>query len=154
MKKIILYLCVVICLAAAFVGAMSFWGTRNTMAAHFGSSKKSWQAVYMTDGKVYYGHVGRLKEDFVELNDVYYIKVRTTYQEQKKNSAPNEEKSKSEKDSELVPTVLRTLAKPSVELPGPEDRMIINRDHIFYWQTLRPDSQIVQTIERFKKTGQ
>lgn len=108
----------------------------------------------MTDGKVYYGHVGRLKEEFVELNDVYYVKVRTTYQEQKKNPGVGEDKGKSEKDSELVPTVLRTLAKPAVELPGPEDRMIINRDHIVYWQTLRPDSQIVQTIERFKKTGQ
>ena len=42
------------------------------------------------------------------------------------------------------------LIKFGTELHGPEDRMVINRDHILFWEDLKPDSTVVRSITNYK----
>ena len=46
------------------------------------------------------------------------------------------------------------LIKFGTELHGPMDRMTINRDHILFWEDLKPDSTVVRSITQYKEGQQ
>ncbi len=103
--------------------------------ARGGKKEASWQAVFLTNGQTYFGHITKTTNNFVVLEDVYYLQAQTV---------------PPEKEGEQ-PTQQLTLAKlGQQEFHGPENEMKINRDHILFIENLRSDSQVVQTIEQIK----
>ncbi len=84
----------------------------------------SYQAVFLVNGQVYFGHMadhGKL----LKMTDVYYVQVA---------------------EGETQPQ----LIKMTSGIHGPTDEVFINRDQVLYYQNLRDDSEVIKTIEKSK----
>lgn len=99
----------------------------------------SYQAVFLTNNQVYFGKLSRADSKYPVLKEVYYLQVTQALQP---------------RGQEETPTQNVSLVKLGGELHGPEDEMVINRDHILFYEDLKPDSQVVQAIKQFKEGQQ
>lgn len=98
----------------------------------------SYQAVFLSNGQVYFGKASSLNAKYVTLRDVYYLQVSQTLQPSSGQQAQS-----------------LSLAKlGTAELHKPKDEMKINRDHVIFVEDLDEDSQVVQAIERYKEGQQ
>lgn len=124
---------VLILLVAAFaVLAFAYWYLAPTgFLPRFGSQ---YQAVFLSNGQVYFGKLYREKSSYVILREVYYLQVMQQLQPGQTDATAN-----------------INLVKLGAELHGPTDEMRINRDHILFVENLKDDSQVVQGIKRFKE---
>lgn len=95
--------------------------TENSYATLYDSSK--YQAVFLTNGHVYFAKMKKVDSDYIVIEDVYYMK--------------------SIEDGSVV--------KLGSELLGPENRMVLNKDQVLFWEDLRTDSEIVKEIENYGK---
>lgn len=91
-----------------------------------------WQAVFLSNGQVYFGNVTSLTPDTVVLEKIYYLQTSGPLQ------AGGEQQPKD-----------LALVKLGSELHGPADEMMINRDQILFIETLKTDSKVVKAIEQF-----
>jgi len=93
------------------------------------------QAIFLADGQIYFGYASSMRNQIVNLVDVYYLLP---------SSALN--------DKTTVPATAQMvdLIKLGVggadDLVGSRDRMEINRDGIKYIESMKDDSQINQKI--------
>lgn len=98
----------------------------------------SYQAVFLSNGQVYFGRVNDLNSRYVKLQDIYYLIQRRPLQPQ----TPPEE-------GEQQPPQF-TLIKLGNELHGPVDEMVINRDQILFIEELKSDGRVAQAITDFQ----
>ncbi len=96
----------------------------------------SYQAVFLTNGQVYFGKVTRKDSSYVVLGDVFYLQANKQLQPQ-----TDEAKAAS---SQL------SLVKLGSELHGPSDVMHINRDQILFFEDLKKDSRVVKAIDEYQ----
>lgn len=96
---------------------------------------EKYQAVFLDDqnGQVYFGKLKTLNQDYYQLSDIYYIRVENN---QNKDAQQN-----------------ISLAKLGNELHGPEDVMFISKDKVLFWENLKDDGKVVQSIKEYKKNG-
>lgn len=103
------------------------------------AQKGEWQAVFLSNGQVYFGKLEGLSGNFVKLEEIYYLQLA---------QAPQPSEKKDEKQQPQV-----SLVKLGNELHGPEDRMTINRNQILFVEDMKPESKVVQAIDRYKQQG-
>jgi hypothetical protein len=110
------------------VGALA-WMQMNGGAA--GAVKGDrYQAVFLTNGQVYFGKLSNVDDKYVRLTDIYYLQVQQSVQPADKNAQPQV-----------------SLAKLGSELHGPEDAMEVNRDQVLFWENLKNDGKVVKAIQ-------
>ncbi|MBI2591771.1 MAG: hypothetical protein HYW34_03795 [Candidatus Brennerbacteria bacterium] len=97
-------------------------------------SASQWQAVFLTNNQVYFGHLKNYNRGYSVLKDIYYLRVTDPLQQ---GSPPQQ------------PSI--NLVKLGGELHGPSDVMYIPKDKIMFWENLKDDSQVVQAISNFLK---
>jgi hypothetical protein len=111
-----------------------------------GVSVTDWQAVFLTNGQVYFGKVASQNNDRVILKNIYYLQVvevplqRTQTGETATGAAQTQ--------SEL------SLVKLGNELHGPQDEMTLNTAHILFTEKLKSDSKVVDAIARYLEEEQ
>jgi hypothetical protein len=112
---------------------------------YFGSPKESnfidktkQQAVFLTNGQVYFGKVKSVNSQFLDLKDIYYLNVNQQVQPDQKGTSQPAQSSIS-------------LVKLGCELHGPVDRMIINREQVTFWENLKDDGQVAKAIAEWVK---
>lgn len=110
-----------------------------------------WQAVFLSNGQVYFGHVLDRNSKFVTLTNVYYLQM-------KENSSASTQLNTNTENTNIENTNTTNTNKQDIslvklgnELHGPEDKMILNRDHILFIEDLRANSPIVKTINDLAK---
>lgn len=109
--------------------------TANTSAA--GAAKKSqYQALFLTNGQVYFGHIKNVNSGYVKLTDIYYLQVQQQVQPKDNNQSGQQ------------PQV--SLAKLGSELHGPEDTMYVSRDQVLFWENLKADGKVTQAIKDYQ----
>lgn len=91
------------------------------------------QAVFLTSGQVYFGKLEKAGEWF-KLSDVYYLQVDQNLQQGSTPLSSNFQ-----------------LVKLGSEIHGPEDVMYLEPKNVLFWENLKPDSQVLQAIERYNK---
>lgn len=136
MKKLIfalLYLTIVLIVVAAIKA-----GTVNVpfLTGINNFSGSSYEAVFLSNGQVYFGKVSNLGSFLVKLSDVYYLIQKQPLQGQEAKTTEQPE---------------FTLIKLGGELHGPKDEMVLNRDQILFIEELKKDSKVVTAIENSKK---
>ena len=90
--------------------------------------KNKWQAVFLNNNQVYFGHMKNEGGGYIALTDIFYLRA----------AQPLQQGSQSEPQLSLV--------KLGSELHGPEDVMHIPKNVILFWENLKDDSQVVQAI--------
>ncbi|HEX8762747.1 MAG TPA: hypothetical protein VF733_03215 [Candidatus Saccharimonadales bacterium] len=113
--------------------AISLYFGKNKEAKYV--IKDKYQAVFLTNGQVYFGKLNRVHDSFVDLQEIYYLNSQQQPESGNKNEAQQTSFS---------------LVKLGCELHGPADQMIINRDQISFWENLKTDGKVAKAIEQFK----
>ena len=90
------------------------------------------QAVFLTNGQVYFGNLENYNARYVRLTNIYYLQVAQPLQ-QGQDTPQN-----------------FNLTKLGGELHGPEDAMFIDKDKVLFWENMKNDSQVVKAIEDYK----
>ena len=90
-----------------------------------------YQAVFLTNGRVYFGKVVSQDLSEIVMTNVYYLTV-----DQTKTTDPNQ------------PAANVKMVKLSNELQSPEDRIILNRSVVGYVEDLKDSSQVVKQLEQ------
>lgn len=99
--------------------------------------KGQYQAVFLTNGQVYFGKVKQPEAGTVTLSDIYYLQSNQSTQGSGADNTAD--------DNQL------SLVKLGNELHGPEDMMAINRDQILFWENLKDSGKVVQAIKQNQK---
>lgn len=135
MSKVLVSLLVVLSAMLVLGGLAHGW---KTLTADSGVKGKQYQAVFLTNGQVYFGKISNVDASYVTVKDIYYLQVQQAVQ-------PKDSKATTEQ-----PQV--SLAKLGGELHGPEDIMYISRDQVLFWENLKGenDSKVTKAINEYK----
>jgi hypothetical protein len=115
------------------------WFAWSKMFSDAGVKGGQYQAVFLTNGQVYFGKVSNINDGYVKLTDIYYLQVQQSVQ-------PDDKSKTSSSDQSQV-----SLAKLGSELHGPEDTMNISRQKVLFWENLKNDGKVVQAINSYKQ---
>lgn len=132
--KIVVGLVIVLVVAAAGIYVAKTLGGSGASAT-VAVDRSKFQAVFLTNGQVYFGKIDSLDGKYVKLSNIYYLQVQQDVQPAKSN----------EKSESGV-----SLTKLGSELHGPDDEMHISSDQILFWENLKGDSRVVKTITEFE----
>ena len=99
-----------------------------------------YQAVFFTNGQVYFGKLSTVNGDYMRLKGVYYLQNKTDKNEE---ASPQSASSQDASNVELI--------KLGNEIHGPEDEMLIAKDQVLFFENLKPAGTVSQTITNFQK---
>lgn len=111
------------------------------------SEESDYVAVYLAGGKVYFGKIRNVRSETPSLTDVFFLSVSPQRPSTAVESPEDAEGATVEPPQELD----YELVKLTDQLQKPSDQLILSRDQILFWEPLRPDSKVVQAIEKYHK---
>ncbi len=114
-------------LLVVILGFKAYWLISKSLESDKRIDSATYQAVFLADEQIYFGKLKDIDSLYPVLEDVYYIFI--------------------ENDD---PSTGRLVKLGQNEPHSPIDQMIINRDHILFWENLKPDSRVIQTINSLK----
>jgi hypothetical protein len=132
MNVIVTSIVVLIVATVVFMGLLFF---RPSPGFNIDTSK--YQAVFLTNGQVYFGKIDALNNDYMRLTDIFYLQTKSTTD----STNPQETADKNSSDVELI--------KLGGEIHGPEDSMMISRDQVLFYENLKQDGEVSKTITNY-----
>jgi hypothetical protein len=124
-------------LAVALTVLFYFGGKRE---AEFVNEDRT-QAVFLTNGQVYFGKVKDVTSQYVDLQDIYYL--NSQQQPSTSNNSTNNNQNNQQ-------STTFSLVKLGCELHGPIDQMIINREQVSFWENLQEKGKVADAIKKWK----
>jgi hypothetical protein len=97
-------------------------------------AKDQYQAVFMANGQVYFGHITAITKDTTKIEDVFYLNQGGV----DKTGAAT--------------TAGISVVKLGGEPHAPDDSMIIERKNISFWENIKNDGQVAKAITQYKQT--
>lgn len=105
-----------------------------------------YQAVFLTNGQVYFGKLSNPTRDYLTLQDIYYLQVT---QPPLQGSVGQTQQQATQGQQPQV-----SLVKLGNELHGPEDEMYLSRSQVLFYENLKEDGQVVKAIREYKVNPQ
>ena len=106
------------------------------------SQSGSYQAVFLTNGQVYFGKIGSTAGEFITMSDIYYLQVvQPPLQGTPATGQPAPE-------GQAQPQI--SLVKLGNELHGPVAEMHISRAQVLFYEDLKADGSVVKAIDAYK----
>lgn len=124
--------------AAIVIIGWLVWSNSRGFGSTIDNSK--YQAVFFSNGQVYFGKLKMTSSDSMVLSKVYYLKSPAG-----ESGTDNPQGSS---DSETGGNV--QLIKLGNEIHGPEDAMEISRDQVLFFENLKNDSQVSKLMKEYK----
>jgi len=121
-------------LAIVAIATVALWYSQNWLSGF----DKEWQAVFLSNGQVYFGKISKNNRSEIKLKEIYYLQVTQPLQQ------PEDGTTQTNQQGEL------SLVKLGSELHGPTDEMTINRNHVLFVEDIKDDSNVVQAINNYK----
>lgn len=125
---------VISAVVAIVIVALALWFFVFRVSAAGQIETGSYQAVFLTSGQVYFGKLTFIDDKYMKLTNVFYI--------QTSSSSEVQSGSTSSTDMQLI--------KLGNEIHGPKDSMVISRDQVLFFENLKDDGKVVQTIKSYK----
>lgn len=138
-KKIVLAVVAALVLALLAVGAVAAY---NKFAGSPIDSSK-YQAVFLTNGQVYFGKLEKSVDNYYKLTDVFYLQATQAQTDANETDAQNPQDQAAETGVQLI--------KLGNEVHGPEDSMVIDRSQVLFIENLKKDGKVVDSIDKYKK---
>lgn len=114
------------------------FGWKAWASGYLATRGADYQAIFLTNGQVYFGKFKPATGKYAKLSDIYYLQVQQQVQPAQAGQTQQPQIS---------------LVKLGQELHGPEDVMYIDREQILFWENLKDDGRVVQAIREYQKTG-
>ena len=115
-----------------------FMLSRSSISTAIDGNK--YQAVFFTNGQVYFGKLSAINDEFMRLTNVYYLQAKSDTET--KDTSPQSASKQNNSDVELI--------KLGGEIHGPEDAMIVSKDQILFFENLKPAGNVSQTITNYQ----
>ena len=112
------------------------WGLSHWFGVFSGVDRSSYQAVFLTNGQVYFGQLRSSGMGFLLLKDAHYLQIAAT----------------PEGTSAVLPVNLNLISIKN-QPQGPLGSIYIPRNQIIFWENLKSDSEAIKIIEE-QKTGE
>lgn len=100
-----------------------------------------YQAVFFTNGQVYFGKLQSAGNEYMKLTDIYYLQTQAGAGTDSSNP---QETTTDQNNVQLI--------KLGDEIHGPEDQMIISKDQVLFYENLKADGKVAQSIDKYKST--
>ena len=123
------------------VGLAGWFGWSKFMNGGTGIDGSKYQAVFFTNGQVYFGKLSAFSDGSLKLTNIFYLQTQDTQQD-----ADSKNPQKTTTDQSNV-----QLIKLGNEVHGPEDEMIISKEQVLFYENLKPDGKVSQKIDEFNK---
>lgn len=136
-------------IAAVVVGLLAvlfgFWSHgRGGPSAHIDNGK--YQAVFFTNGQVYFGKLNWLGSGYYRLTDVYYIQASPSPEAAADSENPQATTAEGGSDVKLI--------KLGNEVHGPDDEMIISKEQVLFFENLKKDGKVSESIAQYRSQKQ
>ena len=105
------------------------------------SASSGYQAVFLSNGQVYFGKLSGMTASYATLKDIYYLQVTTP----PAGDASQLNQQQAQQQQQL------SLVKLGEELHGPVDEMKINRDQVLFYEDIKEDGRVMQAIREYQK---
>ncbi len=135
-SKIIMLAIGVLVIALGFVGGWFVY--KSSTNASIDSNR--YQALFLTNGQVYFGKLQILNSDYVKLTDIYYLQTTNTA-----------DKTSTLQNASGSATGVQ-LIKLGSEVHGPSDEMTINRDQVLFFENIKKDGQVTSSITKYQES--
>jgi cytoskeletal protein RodZ len=145
--QIVLLVVVVVVVAAVTWWVVTVHNNSNTNSESSAVNTSEYQAVFLTNGQVYFGKLKVVNPNYLKLTNIYYLQVQSTSSDT--TSASQLSASTSGTSGNNV-----QLVKLGNELQGPENMMAINREQVLFWENLKPSGKVTQAIDTYLKNQQ
>jgi hypothetical protein len=130
---------VVLCILILLILVGGAFGIKKVFfSPNLNPDTSSYYAVFLTNGQVYFGNLKTHSEKEFVLTDVYYLQLE------------NPSQTAQTTQSQLAQSQF-SLIKMGNEIHGPTDELFINNQNILFYEKLRADSKVVQSISQSKK---
>lgn len=105
------------------------------------AAKSGYQAIFLSNGQVYFGKLTESDANYVKLIDIYYLQVI---------QPPLQGNNQPGQTGQTAQQPQISLVKLGNELHGPVDEMHISRAQILFYEDLKTDGQVVKAISQYK----
>ncbi len=105
-----------------------------------------YEAVFLTNGQVYFGKLSHADDTYATLQDIYYLQVNG-------GAANSAQAQQPAAGAAATDQSQLSLVKLGNELHGPLDSMQINRSQILFFEELKASGKVALAIEEYKKNG-
>lgn len=122
----VVFIAALAAVALFLVSVLRLVGPRDALATAI--NPREYQAVFLSNGQVYFGKLTAPGGDFYYLRNVFYLSSQTSPQSGK---AP-----------------VQRLIKLGNEIHGPEDLMVMNRSQILFVENLKPSGRVSKAIRQ------
>lgn len=127
---------IIVVLVVLAIAAAGYYFISSHGSTAIDSSK--YQAVFFTNGQVYFGKLHQFNGESMKLTDIFYLQSSSS------NAGSSNPQSTSSDKSNVQ------LIKLGDEIHGPEDEMIISKDQVLFYENLKPDGKVAQSIAKYK----
>jgi hypothetical protein len=110
------------------------------------------QAVFLTNGQVYFGKLQTANQYYLKLENIYYLQIQQSVQPASTNGVNTPTTNSTTANSSATNDSSAQLVKLGNELHGPEDEMTIMRSQVMFWENMKPDSKVSKAIAQYKAT--
>jgi hypothetical protein len=121
------------------VAAAGWWAMTNVVSSG-GIDTSKYQAVFFTNGQVYFGKLHDFNNDYLKLSDVYYLQATQA-------DSKNPQKTGDQQTNNVQ------LIKLGQEIHGPQDEMIVAKNQVLFYENLKSDGKVSQSIDQYKKSN-
>jgi hypothetical protein len=97
-----------------------------------------YQAVFLTNGQVYFGKLHQIGGNYYKLSNVYYLQATQS------NDGSSNPQQAATANSGVQ------LIKLGNEVHGPEDSMVIERSQVLFFENLKNDGKVVDSINKYQ----
>jgi hypothetical protein len=125
-----------------------FSGEDKGKTAAVAGNPSGYQAVFLTNGQVYFGKLSDVSDQYVTVKDIYYLQVtQPPLQGSQQSGTPVQPAGQAPSNQQAQ----LSLVKLGQELHGPVDEMKINRDQILFFEDMKEDGKVMQAIREYQK---
>jgi hypothetical protein len=133
-KVVFISIGVIVVVAIAVTAVLTVY--RSSVGSLIDNSK--YQAVFFTNGQVYFGKLQTVNNNYMKLTDIFYLQTSSTDstnpQQTSTSTAPNVQ-----------------LIKLGSEIHGPSDEMVISDSQILFFENLQSNGKVSQSITSYQK---
>ena len=143
-KRLILWIVAAVVIILLAIGGWVAWSASHSQNGSTAINSNEYQAVFFTNGQVYFGKLQAFNNDYLKLTDIFYLQTQSS----DSSTTGSENPQKTSTDSSNV-----QLIKLGDEIHGPEDEMILSKQQVLFYENLKSDGKVAQSIDKYKQAN-
>ena len=128
---------IVIAVVVIAIAACGWWFWQRSQNPDSAINHSEYQAVFFTNGQVYFGKLNSFNGEYLKLTDIFYLQASSSSD----SANPQQTTTDSQTNVQLI--------KLGDEIHGPQDEMVIARDQVLFYENLKPNGKVAQSIAKY-----